>query len=57
MAMSTKIVIRAVATQNSGLRRIARQASEARERSSLDSPPSWRLHEAGLGNGGNFSHG
>src|SRR6478609_9168735 len=41
MAMSTKTVIRLVATQNSGLRRISRQASDARERSSLESPPSW----------------
>src|SRR6478609_11959517 len=41
MAISTKTVIRLVATQNSGLRRISRQASDARERSSLESPPSW----------------
>ena len=40
MAMSTKSVIRPADTQNSGLRRIARQASEARERSSFESPPS-----------------
>ena len=40
MAMSTKSVIRPAATQNSGLRRIVRQASDASERSSLESPPS-----------------
>src|SRR5512141_1898722 len=40
IAMRAKTVMSVAETQNSGLRRIARQASEARERSSLTSPPS-----------------
>ena len=56
MAMSTKIVIRPAETQNSGLRRIARQASDASERSSLTSPPSLLSVTLDFGDGG-FSHG
>src|SRR4051794_21844687 len=40
IAIRTNTVIRLMATQNSGFRRMVRQASDARERSSLVSPPS-----------------
>ena len=38
--MRMKSVMRVAATQKRGLRRIERQASDASERSSLESPPS-----------------
>ena len=56
IAMSTKTVIRPAETQKSGLRRIARQASEASERSSLDVATVVVVGDAHFGDGG-FSHG
>ncbi len=56
-AISTNTVIRVIETQNSGLRRMVRQASDARERSSLTSPPSWAARSVISSTAAIFSHG